>query len=237
MQPGVDAVDLAVEARVGQHGMVFGMLPLDEQPPLVRIPWVQARVVLLADAGAEVGHGEHATVQGVLRIGQATAGVEAVEELPDRRGVRALVVGLAEALAAVAGDVDELGDGGRVQAGPFARPAHPCGDHARQGVAVDVVEDDLGRHPVEQESGDLGRADPQRPAGIVVRPEVHQQPGTVLGRLLGQAGCVRGGEELGDDGVAFCRYRSRAQAAPGGRARAWPGSEPARAPGTAATRH
>ena len=84
MPSGVDAVDLAVEGRVGQRGMVFGVLPLDEQPPLVRIPWVQAWVVLLADAGAEVGHGEHAAVQGVPRIGQVTAGVEAAEELPDR---------------------------------------------------------------------------------------------------------------------------------------------------------
>src|SRR4029450_1418466 len=105
--------------------MVFGVLPLDEQPPLVRIPWVQAWIVLLADAGAEVGHGEHAAVQGVPRIGQVTAGVEAAEELPDRRGVRALLVGLAEILAAVAGDVDECGDGGRVQAGPRAGPAYP----------------------------------------------------------------------------------------------------------------
>ena len=96
-----------------------------------------------------------------------------------------------------------MGDGGRVQAGPFASPAYPGGDHARQGVAVGVVEDDLGRHPVEQESCDLGRADPQRLAGVVVGSEVHQQPGTVLGRLLGQAGCVRGGEKLGDDGVTF----------------------------------
>ena len=174
VQPGVDPRDLALEARIGQRGVILGMLSLDEQPPLVRIPWVQARVVLVADTGAEVWHGEHAAVQGVLRIGQATAGVEAVEELPDRRGVCTLLVGLAEILAAVAGDVDELGDGGRVQAGPFARPAHPCGDHARQGVAVDLVEDDLGRHPVEQESGDLGRAYPQRPASVVVRPEVHQ---------------------------------------------------------------
>src|SRR5215213_6222398 len=103
--------------------MVFGVLPLDEQPPLVRISWVQAWVVLLADAGAEVGHGEHATVQGVLRLGQTTAAVQAVQELSDRRGVCALVVSLAEVLAAVAGDVDELGDGRRVQAGPLAGPA------------------------------------------------------------------------------------------------------------------
>jgi hypothetical protein len=75
-----------VEGRVGKHAVVLGVLPLDEQSPLVGIPWVQARVVLLADAGTEVGHGEHAAVQGVLRIGQATAGVQAVEELPDRRG-------------------------------------------------------------------------------------------------------------------------------------------------------
>jgi hypothetical protein len=39
---------------------------------------------------------------------------------------------------------------------------------------------------------------------VVVGSEVHQQPGTVPGRLVGQAGCVWGGEELGDDGVAFC---------------------------------
>jgi hypothetical protein len=113
-----------------------GCSPLDEQPPLVRISWVQARVVVLADTGSEVGHGEHAAVQGVLRMGQVTAGVEAVEELPDRRGVRALLVGLAEIRAAVAGDVDELGDGGRVQAGPLADPAYPGGDHVWQGVAA-----------------------------------------------------------------------------------------------------
>ena len=59
MPSGVNAVDLAVEGRVGQRGMVLGVLPLDEQPPLVGISWVQAWVVLLADAGAEVGHGHY----------------------------------------------------------------------------------------------------------------------------------------------------------------------------------
>jgi hypothetical protein len=137
---GVDAVDLAVEGRVGQRGMVFGVLPLDEQPPLVGIPWVQAWVVLLADAGAEVGHGEHAAVQGVLRIGQVTMRVQAPQELSDGRGVFALVVGLAEVLAAVASDVEELGDGGLLQAGLLTGPVHPCGDHPRQCVAVGVVE-------------------------------------------------------------------------------------------------
>ena len=140
MQPGVDAVDLAVEARVLQRGMVFGVLPLDEQPPLVGIPWVQAWVVLLADAGAEVGRGEHAAVQGVLRIGQVTMRVQAPQELSDGRGVFALVVGLAEVLAAVASDVEELGDGGLLQAGLLTGPVHPCGDHPRQCVAVGVVE-------------------------------------------------------------------------------------------------
>jgi hypothetical protein len=201
VQPGVDAVDLGVEGRVGQRGMVLGVLALDEQLPLVGIPWVQAWVVLVADAGAEVGHGEHAAVQGVLRIGQVTTRVQALQELSDGRGVFALVVGVAEVLAAVEGDVDELGDGGLFQAGPLAGPVHPCGDHARQCVAVGVVEDGLGGHPVEQESGDLGRADPQRLASVVVGSEVHQQPGTVPGRLLGQLRCVCGGEKLGDDGV------------------------------------
>ena len=126
-----------------------------------------------------------------------------MQELSDRRGVCALVVSLAEVLAAVAGDVDELGDGGRVQAGPLAGPAYPGGDHVRQGVAVGVVKDDLGGHPVQQEAGDFGRADPQRLAGVVVGPEVHHQPGTVPGRLVGKPRCVRGGEELGDDGVPF----------------------------------
>jgi len=144
---GVDAVDLAVEGRVGQRGMVFGVLPLDEQPPLVGIPWVQAWVVLLADAGAEVGRGEHAAVQGVLRIGQVTMRVQTLQELSDGRGVFALVVGLAEVLAAVASDVEELGDGGLLQAGLLAGPVHPCGDHPRQCVAVGVVEDDLGGAP------------------------------------------------------------------------------------------
>ena len=167
------------------------------------ISWIQARIVLLADTGAEVGHGEHAAVQGVLRIGQVTTRVQTVEELPDRRGVCALVVGVAEVLAAVKGHVDKLGDSAGLQAGPLAGPAHPCGDHARQCVAVGVLEDDLGGHPVEQESGNLGWADPQRLAGVVVGSEVHHQPGTVPGHLVGQASRVRGREKLGDDGVAF----------------------------------
>jgi hypothetical protein len=106
--------------------------------------------------------------------------------------------------AAFGGDLDQLRKRRRGQAGALTGPAHPRGDHRGHGVAILLVEHHLGRHPVEQEPLDLGRADPQRLAVVIVGTEVHQQPRAVPRRIaVGQTTSMQGGEELVDDRIPF----------------------------------
>ena len=76
--------------------------------------------------------------------------------------------------------------------------AHPRRQHVRHGLLLGRAEHHLARQPVQQERLALGRADPQRPAEVLVAAVVDDVVGAPRGgRRVGQVLGRVGGEELG----------------------------------------